>query len=110
MLLEGFGLQRLDAQTLLGASHLVSVHQVGEVAQLVAERTDLTPHDRQRSLTFGTPPFSAGPLRSPLSERASHPRPRECRTATDCLCHRGLMLAPLSACCSPLTGCQLSAS
>ena len=103
-------MQRLDPKPLLGSLDLVAMDQVGEVAQLVAERADLSPHHGQPLLTPGARLLGAGPLHGCLCERKSHKPHRVCRPATDRACHRGLALSTLSPGCGPLACRQLRAS
>ena len=108
-LLDRLGLQRLDAQPLLRACHLVAMDRVGEVAQIVAQCADLTSDEGQRDITLGAPLFGACSFGRRLFERTSHPMHRVCRAAADRARHGGLALAPHPACCSPLAGGKLGA-
>ena len=106
-LLDRLGLQRLDAQALLGARHLVAMDRVGEVAQVVTERPDLTPHQRQRRIALRAASLGVNPLGGRLFQCTGHTLHGVCRAATDRDRDRGLALATLPARCGTFTGCEL---
>ena len=52
-LLDGPRLELLDAQPLLGSRHLVAVHGVGQLAQLVLEHGDVASQHAELGVTRG---------------------------------------------------------